>query len=410
MQAINDYFHRLINAHAYAFGVFVALFSFVFFAGGLVAANGQSMGPSDSHVVSLYVDGQERILPSRAQTVGDFLKSAGVALSEYDLVEPALTTPIENDNFSIQIYRARPVTIVEGTTQQRVMTPYTTEKLVAEKAGLSVYDEDKLTFSDPDGFVESQILGQKLTIERATPVTISLYGTPAAPYRTHVNTVGELLAEKGIVPEEGATVTPAEDTVLTPNTAIFISKYGKSVTTVEESVAFPVESTPDPTKPNGVVTITKPGVKGKKQVVYELVLRDGKTVSRTKIQEVITQEPQKQLQTLGTKPGSGLSKSKGVVMFTDSKGVMHRETYYDLPMTTVMKNCGAAGYYTVRSDGAKVDKDGYILVAANLNIYPRCSIVETSIGLGKVYDTGGFVLVHPYGFDLATDWSNNNGR
>lgn len=96
-------------------------------------------------------------------------------------------------------------------------------------------------------------------------------------------------------------------------------------------------------------------------------------------------------------------------MYTDSLGITHRETYYDLPMNIVIGACGP-GDYTIRYDGAKIDKDGYILVAANLFHYPRCSIVETSMGLGKVYDTGGFAVRHPYGFDLATDWTNYNGQ
>ena len=78
-------------------------------------------------------------------------------------------------------------------------------------------------------------------------------------------------------------------------------------------------------------------------------------------------------------------------------------------MGVVMQACGQGGYYTVRPDGAKVDAQGYILIAANYARYPRCSIVETSLGPGKVYDTGGFALVHPEGFDLATDWTNYNG-
>jgi hypothetical protein len=77
-------------------------------------------------------------------------------------------------------------------------------------------------------------------------------------------------------------------------------------------------------------------------------------------------------------------------------------------MGSVTRSCGGA--YSVRADGVKVDQNGYILVAANLNRYPRCSIVETSLGLGKVYDTGGFVSTYPDGFDLATDWSNYDGK
>ena len=105
-----------------------------------------------------------------------------------------------------------------------------------------------------------------------------------------------------------------------------------------------------------------------------------------------------------------LTVSKGAQVFVDSNGVAHRETYYDLPMNIVIGTCGPGGRYHIRSDGAKVDQNGYVLVAANLGSYPRCTIVETSLGPGKVYDTGGFAARYPYGFDLATDWSNYNGQ
>jgi hypothetical protein len=106
---------------------------------------------------------------------------------------------------------------------------------------------------------------------------------------------------------------------------------------------------------------------------------------------------------------NALTQSKGAQVYVDINGVAHRETYYDLPMNIVIHSCGASNSYTIRSDGAKVDQDGYILVAANLAAYPRCTVVDTSMGPGKVYDTGGFAARYPYGFDLATDWSNNNG-
>ena len=107
--------------------------------------------------------------------------------------------------------------------------------------------------------------------------------------------------------------------------------------------------------------------------------------------------------------GTGLTQSKGAQFWTDTKGVSHRETYYDLNMSVVMQSCGQGGHYSVRPDGAKVDNQGYVIVAANYANYPKCSIVETSIGPAKVYDTGGFAARFPYGFDLATDWSKPDG-
>ena len=118
-------------------------------------------------------------------------------------------------------------------------------------------------------------------------------------------------------------------------------------------------------------------------------------------------EPQKVV--FAPKPNA-LTISKGAQVYVDNQGVAHRETYYDLPMNIVIGACGVGGTYTIRSDGAKIDQDGYVLIAANFGAYPRCSVVDTSMGPGKVYDTGGFALRYPYGFDLAADWTNYDGR
>jgi hypothetical protein len=79
-------------------------------------------------------------------------------------------------------------------------------------------------------------------------------------------------------------------------------------------------------------------------------------------------------------------------------------------MNIAARECGVEPYYTVREDGVKVDAEGYVLVAAHLGNYPRCTVVETSLGPGRVYDTGSFANSHPEQFDLATDWTNHNGK
>ena len=97
----------------------------------------------------------------------------------------------------------------------------------------------------------------------------------------------------------------------------------------------------------------------------------------------------------------------------DGLAVERQETFYDLNMSKVMSyrlndGCGDGNYY-IRDDGVKIDNDGYVIVAANLERYPLCSVVETSLGTGKVYDTGTFALANPEQFDIATDWTRRNG-
>jgi uncharacterized protein YabE (DUF348 family) len=326
MSIFNKTISSLLHGHAFGFGVFVTLFTFFFFAGGLVVANGQTLTPSDSHLVDLYVDNQQTTLPTRAGTVGDFLTKANITLHEGDVVEPVAATPINADNFRVQVYRARPMTIIDGATTKRVLTAQTSPSLITKEAGFTTYPEDTLTITTADNFVQDQIFGEKLIIDRATPVTMSLYGSTPVTYRTHAKTITELLKEKGITPEQGATVTPSVDSPITANTAIFISKFGKTVITAEEDIPFDTQSSADPTKDIGTTTVITKGVVGKKQVVYELQLQDGKEIGRTKLQEAVKTEPQTQVQTKGSKTPAVVSGDR--ISWMQAAGIAESDYFY----------------------------------------------------------------------------------
>lgn len=99
--------------------------------------------------------------------------------------------------------------------------------------------------------------------------------------------------------------------------------------------------------------------------------------------------------------GAKLTPSAGVF-----QGPSGKETYYNLPMqgvVSIAKSMGIAGDYWVRGDGVKMYGD-YVIVAANLNIRPRGSLVPTSLGMGIVLDTGGFASSNPTQLDIATSW------
>ena len=102
------------------------------------------------------------------------------------------------------------------------------------------------------------------------------------------------------------------------------------------------------------------------------------------------------------KPAEGtLSKSAGRV-----QGPTNEETYYNLPMSKVVQSMRNRGYseedypYWVREDGVKMLGE-YVIVAADLNLHPKGTVVETSLGQGLVCDTGEFTEDI---YDIATDW------
>lgn len=88
------------------------------------------------------------------------------------------------------------------------------------------------------------------------------------------------------------------------------------------------------------------------------------------------------------------------------EGPSGRETYYNLNMSgviSIMKKYGYSFKYWVRSDGCKM-YGKYIMCAANFDIRPRGSIVETTLGPAIVCDTGGFAKFDPNRIDIAVTW------
>ena len=360
------------------------------------------------HIVTIYDDGKQVGILTDADTVGEALHEAHIDTSKQDLVEPSRDEKLLAKSYQVNIYRARPIVVIDGASQTKIISPYHTAKQIAEQAGIVLHDQDKAVITHSTDIVRDGAV-ERMEITRAVPFTLLLYGKQIDTY-TQGKTVQDMLREKGIKLGKDDTISSPEAAPLLSGMTVAIWRNGAQTVTTEQPIDFETQSILDFNQPVGYRVVKTPGVQGKKAVSYQIVMQQGHEVSRSELQSVVISQPTKQVEVLGAGPSPmALSRSKGAQMYTDSKGVAHRETYYDLPMNVTMGSCGG-GTYTVRPDGAKIDKDGYILVAAHLGNYPRCSIVETSLGPGKVYDTGGFVARHPHGFDLATDWSNNDGR
>jgi uncharacterized protein YabE (DUF348 family) len=369
-------------------------------------AEGATPSTTGEHIITLHDDGVDKGFITKKSTLREAFAEAHIRLDSKDRTEPGLDEPLTANSYQVNIYRARPVVVRDSGSEIKVLTSYRTPKQIAAEASITLHDEDTAVLSpstDPisDGATEVMV------ITRATEFSFDFYGKTTTSY-TQAKTVGDMLKQKGIVMGTNDDITPATTAPIAPGMQVRLWRNGVQTVTVDEEVAYDTKQIQDVNQVIGYKQIQTAGQKGARTVTYEIDMQNGVEVSRKEINSVTTKQPTEQVEVVGVKSnGNGLTKSKGVLQNTDSQGITHRETYYDLNMSTVVRYCG--GTYSVRADGVKVDQDGYILVAANLALYPRCSLVETSLGLGKVYDTGGFVAVHPTGFDLATDWSNYDG-
>ena len=294
MQGIKVQVHTFLSKHHFSIGVFFSVVFFVIAMGGLVVANGEAVRPEDSHVVNLSIDGQENILPTRALTVGDLLAKQQISLGEFDRVQPAADSYIDGDNFHINVYRAEPLTIIDGSVANRVLSSYENDREAVVSAGYTLQPEDDVQPQFSENFYQTKILGRTLRIVRANAVTVNLYGTTTTK-RTKLHTVGELLAEMQITAAADDTLTPSADTPISDGMNIFITKFGKQIATVEEAIPQETEYVTDTNLPFGAQEVREAGSPGKRIVTYELSLENGREVGRTKLQESVVTQPVKKV-------------------------------------------------------------------------------------------------------------------
>ncbi len=273
-----------------------------------------SFRPSDAHIVYLYDGGKKQVLDTKALTVGELVHRLGLQLIPQDVVEPTVDTPIVEDNFRINIYRARPVVVVDGDNKTVTLTAQRSPRVVAEDAGLRVKAEDIATFDQ--GSLKENIIGEKVVVSRATPIALNLYGTKVNTY-TQAKTVSGLLSEKQIKLENGETVNPALDTPIKSHMPIFILAKGSRVVTVEEPAPIPEQTVSDPSLSFGTTVVRQKGSPGKKLSTYLVTEQKGKPPVRKLIQQAIIEPPVPKIIAKGTTidiagDKSGLMKSAGI--------------------------------------------------------------------------------------------------
>lgn len=266
---------------------------------GYVSADANDTA-KDGRLITVHDRGNEKVILTHAQTVRDALSEAHITVVNEDEVEPALDESLVATDYTVNIYRARPVIVVDGAMKQKIMTAAQTPAAIVSSAGLDLHDEDKAVLSPSEDIV-SDGASVKLTIDRATPITIDLYGTPRAAF-TQSKTVGEMLKTKRIVLEPTDTLSVSEQSLITPNMKISILRNGVQTATVEEPVAFTVKQIQDADQPAGYRKVQTPGTPGKKSVTYEITVQNGKEVARKVIQSVVLEQSKEQVEVVGAKP------------------------------------------------------------------------------------------------------------
>lgn len=253
---------------------------------------------NNQRVITIYNGQSTTTVTTTAASVAEVLKRASIDLDAKDVVEPGLDTELTAPSYAINIYRVRPVTVVDGNSKRIVMSAYQSPRTIVKQADIELYDEDIVTASRPAEVLSS--VGDRLDIDRATVLSMTLYGKQVT-VRTQSATVKDLLKEKGITLQADDQLSIADSATIADGMSVEVWRNGVQTVTQELEVAFDTENIQNADQPLGFREVKTAGVNGKRLVTYEIDMRNGQELNRKEIQSVVTVQPIKQVEVIGAK-------------------------------------------------------------------------------------------------------------
>jgi len=246
--------------------------------------------PDTSYIAIVTHDGETETVPTNEPTVGALLKKMGIYVGVHDRVEPSPATSIQQDYFRVNVYRAVPVTITDGVSTYTAYSAAGTARSAVTEAGVQLYSEDQVTAQPAENLVTEDSLGEHITINRAVPITLNIYGVEL-PLRTHAATVDGLLQDRGVKLRSQDTVIPAGNTLITAGLQVFVNRKGTQIITQTQSIPAPVQSVTDNSLSFGTTAVRQQGSNGTEVLTYQANTVNGKVVSQTLLQTVVTVQP-----------------------------------------------------------------------------------------------------------------------
>lgn len=194
------------------------------------------------HFVTIYDQGATlTVKTTSSATVAEVLERSEIIIAETDIVDPGLETVIDDD-FKINIYRARPALVIDGVHRRYVMTASHDPKQIALEAGLTVYDGDEIKIEFNSNFLEAGAV---------------------STYR--------------------------------------VERSGGRTVTVEESLPYTTETRYDPSRPKGEKVLEQAGKDGRRVSIYEVKFENNVEVSRELISEEVIVAPVPEVVVVGVK-------------------------------------------------------------------------------------------------------------
>lgn len=350
----------------------VVLFVACFLVGAVVVAGLIYEGTKKTVVV--YADGEKQEVRTHADTVEEVLKELEIPYKEKDQLSPALHAEVKDRMEIVWVPAQLIILKIDGKEQEVWTTAKTVSELLADM-DISVSDRDSISVALDEKLQE----GLEIVIDFAFPVIVNDGGEEKEVWTTTIS-VRNLLKKQNIELGDLDRVEPGLDQIVEKDTKIHIVRVEKVTDVVEETIDFAVVSKKDNTLTEGSKKIVQEGKKGRLQKKYEVILENGKEVSRTLISEEVLEEPTDQIVALGTKPKQ-----------TVSRGEANSGKEFYVTATAYTASCNGCSGVTATGFNLRANPDAKV-IAVDPSVIPLGSKVYVEgYGYAIAADTGGSV-------------------
>lgn len=341
--------------------------SFLVFA----AALGIFLYEGTKKTVALTLDGEERVIKTHANTIEDLFNDLNISLRSEDYLSLAAHTEVKN-NLSVVWKPAKQVEVIQNQETKKYWTAADTVADFLKEQNIVIKEHDKLS-PNPDAKLKQDA---KIAIQRAFPLKVVVGGKEQDVWSTST-TVADFLSQQGITLNKMDRVEPALKQTVTKDAVINVIRVEKVTDVVEEPISYAVITKNDSQLEKGKQKVVSEGQEGSLTKEYEVILENGKEVSRKLITEKKVKEKQDKVVAMGTKVitaqvSRGSSESSG------------REFY--VSSTAYTANCNGCS--------------GYTATGINLRANPNVKVIAVD---PRVIPLGSKVYVEGYGYAIAAD-------
>lgn len=335
----------------------------------LAALLGFSYYEGSKYTVALTLNGQQKVVKTHANTVKDVFAQLEIPLNSKDYLSPSADAKVK-DNQVIVWKQAKQVKIVQDNEKKTIWTTAGTVAELLKEQQIVLNEHDEIS-PKPQETIKSKM---DIRIQSALHLTLVDGGKEQQVWSTSA-TVADFLTQQGIKLNEFDRVEPSLSETVKKDGVVNVIRVEKVTDVVEEPVHFAVITKKDESLENGKQVTVKDGRQGLISREYEVILENGKEVSRKLISEQSLIEKLDKVVAVGTKE-LDIQVSRGA------------ETGTEFYVNTTA--------YTAYCNGCS----GVTATGFDLRANPNAKIIAVD---PRVIPLGTKVYVEGYGYAVASD-------